>query len=154
MKRLISLFLLLCLSLAAFADTTAIVGGKVHTVGPQGIIENATIIVIDGRIAAVGSGLAVPNGATVIDASGKIVTPGLFSPIGTLGLVEVGNSAGPVDASQKGAQFTAGFDVADAYNARSTLVPVQRIEGVTRAVIAPSPALLTPLETRGTCSLV
>lgn len=145
MNRLIPLLIVqcfsaLCYSLPAIAGTTAIVGGKVHTVGPQGTIENATIIVVDGRITAVGSGLTVPNGATVIDASGKIVTPGLFSPIGSLGLVEVGNSAGPVDSSQKGNQFTAGFDVADAYNSRSTLIPIQRIEGVTRAAIAPSPS--------------
>lgn len=139
MNRLVSLLLALSLAWPVLADTTAIVGAKVHTVGPLGTIENATIVVVDGRIAAVGSGVTVPTDATVIDASGKIVTPGLFSPIGSLGLVEVGNSAGPVDSSQSGELFTAGFDVADAYNARSTLVPVQRIEGVTRAVIAPSP---------------
>jgi len=138
MKHLISL-LLVVLSVPAFSQTTAIVGGKVHTVGPEGTLENATIIVVDGRIHAVGTGLGVPDGAQTIDASGKIITPGLFSPIGRLGLVEVGLSAGPVDSEQRGDHFTAGFDVADAYNRRSTLVAVNRIEGVTRAAIAPSP---------------
>jgi imidazolonepropionase-like amidohydrolase len=140
MSRLIPLLIALCFTLPAIADTTAIVGGKVHTVGPQGTIENATIIIVDGQITAVGSGFGVPDGATVIDASGKIVTPGLFSPLGNLGLVEVGMSAGPVDSAQVGDQFTAGFDVADAYNSRSTLIPIQRIDGVTRAAITPSPA--------------
>ena len=139
MNRLISLLIALCCTLPAFADTTAIVGGKVHTVGPQGTIDNATIIIVDGEIFAVGSGIGVPDGATVIDASGKIVTPGLFSVIGQLGLVEVSSSAGPADSSQLGDQFTAGFDVADAYNPRSTLIPIQRIEGITRAAIVPSP---------------
>ena len=139
MIRVTTLVLALLLAVPAIAETTAIVGGTVHTVGPQGTIENATILIVDGRIRAVGSGVQVPDGATRIDASGKIVTPGLFSPVGRLGLVEVGNSAGPVDSTQAGDQFTAGFDVADAYNRRSTLVPVQRIEGVTRAVIAPTP---------------
>lgn len=139
MIRLMSFVCAVCLSLPALAGTTAIQGGKVYTVGPRGTIENATIVIVDGRIAAVGSGVAVPDGATIINASGKIITPGLFSPIGSLGLVEVSNSAGPVDSSQSGKQFTAGFDVADAYNSRSTLVPIQRIEGVTRAAIAPSP---------------
>ncbi len=124
----------------AFAQTTAIVGAKVHTVGPQGTIENATIIVVADKINAVGKGLTVPAGAKTIDASGKVITPGLFSPIGQMGLVEVGFSAGPVDGQQRGQQFTAGFDVADAYNRRSTLVPINRIEGVTRAAIGPSPA--------------
>lgn len=123
----------------AHAETTAIVGGTVHTVGPEGTIEDATVIITDGRITAVGSNVRAPSGATVIDAAGKVVTPGLFTPIGSLGLVEVGFSAGPDDSAQRGDQFTASFDVADAYNRRSTLIPVNRIEGVTRALIAPSP---------------
>jgi len=124
---------------AAVAETTAIVGATVHTMGPQGRIENATIIIEDGRIASVSADASVPKGATTIDARGKIVTPGLFSPIGNLGLVEVGLSAGPLDAVQRGDRFTASFDVADAFNPRSTLIAVNRIEGITRAVIAPTP---------------
>jgi imidazolonepropionase-like amidohydrolase len=120
------------------AETTAITGATVHTVGPQGSIENATIIISDGRIVSVGSSKA-PDGATIIDAAGKIITPGLFTPIGSIGLVEVGFSAGPDDGVQRGDQFTASFDVADAYNRRSTLVAINRIEGVTRALIAPGP---------------
>ena len=139
MSRLITALALLALALPASAATTAIVGGKVHTVGPQGTIENGTVLIVDGRIAAVGADVDVPADAVTIDASGKIVTPGLFSPFGQLGLVEVGFSAGPLDYSQRGEQFTAGFDIADAYNPRSTLIPINRIEGVTRAVVAPAP---------------
>jgi len=139
MNRLTTLVVSVCFSLPALADTTAIVGGKVHTVGPEGTIDNATIIIDDGRITAVGSGVGVPDGATVIDASGKIVTPGLFSPNGRLGLVEVGLSGDSIDSGQSGTQFTASFDVADSYNPRSPAVAIQRIEGVTRAVIAPAP---------------
>ena len=139
MSRLILTLALLALALPAAAATTAIVGGKVHTVGPQGTIGNATILIVDGRIAAVGDDIEVPAGAETIDAAGKIITPGLFSPLGQLGLVEVGFSAGPLDYSQRGNQFTAGFDVADAYNPRSSLVAINRIEGVTRAVVAPMP---------------
>ncbi len=139
MNRLITLIATLIIAAPAIAETTAIIGGTVHTVGPQGTIENATIVIADGKIQAVGSGVRVPAGASTVDASGKIITPGLFSPLGQLGLVEVGSSAGPVDSSQAGEQFTAGFDVADAYNRRSALIPIQRIEGVTRAAITPSP---------------
>ena len=139
MNRLITAIALLALSLQASADTTAIVNGKIHTVGPLGTIESGTILIVDGRITAVGPNAAIPEGSETIDASGKVVTPGLFSPYGHLGLVEVSSSAGPVDYSQRGKQFTASFDVADAYNPRSTLVPINRIEGVTRAVVAPSP---------------
>ena len=149
MKKLTFAVLLLVVSLHAAAQTVAITGGKVHTVGPQGTIENATIIIIDGKFAAIGRDLDIPRGAKTIDASGKIVTPGLFSPLGTLGLEEVGMSAGPVDSEQRGTDFTAGFDVADAYNRRSTLVAVTRIEGVTRAAIAPAPAYASAGSSRG-----
>jgi len=136
--------LILSLALALFATpgmaaTVAIVGGKIQTVGPQGTIDNGTVLIVNGRIAAVGADVEVPAGAETIDATGKVVTPGLFSPQSQLGLVEVGFSAGPLDYSQRGDRYTAGFDVADAYNPRSTLIAVNRIEGVTRAVIAPSP---------------
>lgn len=139
MNRLTIAFALLAFALPAAADTTAIVGGKVHTVGPMGTVENATVLIIDGRIAAVGDDVDVPEGATTIDASGKVVTPGLFSPFGQLGLVEVGFSAGPLDYAQRGERFTAAFDIADAYNPHSTLIAINRIEGVTRAVVAPTP---------------
>ncbi len=130
----------LTIAISSQAATTVIVGAKVHTVGPQGTLENATVLIEDGRIAAVGAKVELPAGATIIDATGKIVTPGLFSSFGQLGLVEVGFSAGLIDSDQRNANFTAGFDIADAYNPRSTLVAVNRIEGVTRAVIAPTPA--------------
>ena len=138
MKNLTLALLVFVFVNVAYAETTAIVGATVHTVGPGGTIENATIIISDGRIVSVGDNTKAPDGATVIDAGGKIVTPGLFTPVGDLGLVEVGFSAGPVDGVQRGDQFTASFDVTDAYNRRSTLIGINRIEGVTRALIAPS----------------
>lgn len=139
MKRA-SIVCLLLVAGTSFADETAIVGATVHTVGPQGSIDDATIVISDGRISAVGAGIAAPAGANVIDAGGKVVTPGLFTPSGTLGLAEVGYSAGPLDAVQRGEQFTASFDIADAFNPRSTLIAVNRIEGVTRTLIEPSAA--------------
>jgi len=118
MKQLLLATLLALFTAVSAAETTAIVGATVHTVGPQGSIENSTVIIADGRITAVGSNIKPPNGANVIDASGKVVTPGLFTPDGYLGLVEVGFSAGPLDAVQRGEQFTASFDIADAFNPR------------------------------------
>jgi len=134
--RIASLLLSMVAAIAT-AETTAISGATVHTMGPQGTIENATIIVEDGQFAYAGAATQPPDGATVIDATGKIITPGLFTPAGYLGLVEVGLSAGPLDAVQRGDRITAGFDVADAYNPRSTLIAVNRVEGVTRALITP-----------------
>ncbi|MEJ2257918.1 MAG: amidohydrolase family protein [Woeseiaceae bacterium] len=140
MSRIITAFACAVFALPAFADTTAIVGGKVQTVGPQGTIESGTVLIIDGRIAAVGTDVDVPADANTVDAIGKVVTPGLFAPISELGLVEGSLSAGPADSGQRGERFTAGFDVADAYNPRSSLIAINRIEGITRAVVAPTPA--------------
>lgn len=124
----------------AYAQTAAIVGATVHTVGPQGSIANATVVFEDGVITAVGRNIDVPAGVEHIAGEGMIVTPGIFSPYGQLGLVEVGAVAGTVDSIQRGDAFSAGFDVTYAFNPNSTLIAINRIEGVTRAVIAPQPS--------------
>ncbi|MBX9602738.1 MAG: amidohydrolase family protein [Bryobacteraceae bacterium] len=62
---------------ASAQETTAIRGATVHTAaGPP--IPNATIIIRAGKIAAVGAGAAIPQGARVIDAQGKHITPGMI----------------------------------------------------------------------------
>jgi imidazolonepropionase-like amidohydrolase len=57
---------------------TAITNAKIMTVGPLGNIEKGTILIKGGKITAVGADVTVPAGATVIDASGRVVTPGLI----------------------------------------------------------------------------
>ncbi len=138
MIRRFAVATLLALPAMGLADSFAITGARVHTVGPQGTLDDATVVVEDGRIVAVGRDVDVPAGARQIDGSGKIVTPGLFSAIGNLGVTEVNAVDGTVDYVQRGDDFTASFDVADAYNPRSTLIPINRIEGVTRAAILPA----------------
>ncbi len=140
MSRLMVIAALLGAGVIAHAQTTAVTGATVHTLGPDGTLEDATVVFADGRIIAVGTDVDVPRNALVVDAGGKIVTPGLMTPVGRIGLVEVSASAGPVDSVQRGDRFTASFDVADAFNPRSTLVAVNRIEGITRAVITPDAA--------------
>lgn len=56
----------------------AIVGGDVHTVtGP--VVRKGTILVEDGKIKEIGQSVAVPDDAEVIDATGKIITPGFVA---------------------------------------------------------------------------
>ncbi|CAM2069790.1 Amidohydrolase family protein [Sulfidibacter corallicola] len=50
----------------------------IWTAGPQGILEGADLLVEDGKVKAVGKGLQAPGDATVIDAAGKHVSPGLI----------------------------------------------------------------------------
>jgi imidazolonepropionase-like amidohydrolase len=50
----------------------------IWTAGPQGTLRGADLLVRGGKIAAVGTGLAAPAGAVVIDATGKHVAPGII----------------------------------------------------------------------------
>ena len=52
-------------------------GATIWTSGPQGTVQNADLLVTDGKISAVGNGLKVPAGAPVIDGKGVHVTPGI-----------------------------------------------------------------------------
>jgi len=137
---------ILCLAQTAAAETVIYQGATVHTMGPAGTLTDAVIVIRDGRFAAVGVDLEIPTDTAggsesgrVIDASGKIITPGFFSAMGQLGLTEVSGVDQTVDYYQTGERFSAGFDIADAYNHRSTLVAINRTGGITRALTAPSP---------------
>jgi imidazolonepropionase-like amidohydrolase len=140
MRRLLFLSLLALTTLAgaAAAESVVITGATIHTLGPQGTIQNGTLVIEDGRIRAVGPAVPVPAGARRIDARGKVVTPGLFDSLSRLGVVEVGAVEGTRDATVQDDRITAAFTVVDAFNPRSVLIPVNRIEGLTRAVVAPN----------------
>jgi imidazolonepropionase-like amidohydrolase len=56
----------------------AVTNATLWTCGPEGIVEGATLVVREGKIVAVGKDVEVPEGATVIDAQGKHVTPGII----------------------------------------------------------------------------
>ena len=120
---------------SALADCTAYVGGTVYL--PQGPAEGATLVV-DG--ATIG---ASAEGCTEVDVTGKVLTPGLVAVGGEIGLVEVGLEGGTRDGDAGGTAVRASFQVVDGYNPRSTLIPVQRLEGVTSAVIQPSGGLVS-----------
>jgi len=122
----------------AVAETVAITGGKVYTVsGPP--IENGTVVIRDGKISAVGAGLAVPAGARVVDAAGKWVTPGLFDSASQLGVVEISAVPATTESSLEDDRITAAFDVVDGLDPLTTPVAVTRIEGITRAAVLPEP---------------
>ena len=120
-----------------WAERLALVGGTVHTMGPAGAITNAVILIEDGTIQAVGSDLRVPPGTTRIDTTGKVITPGLFDSLTRFGLVEISQISQTVDDRTEDDEITAAFDVADAINPRSTLLAINRAEGLTRAMVAP-----------------
>ncbi|MGH7572205.1 MAG: amidohydrolase family protein [Gemmatimonadota bacterium] len=125
------------------AQEIAIVGGTVNPVsGPP--LEGATVLIQDGRIAAVGTGVEVPASAQVIDAAGKVVTPGLFDPWSSIGLIEV-DQVRPTNDDRLADDediVTAAFDPLYGLNPRSTLIPWARLGGVTTVATGPRGGLI------------
>ncbi len=118
------------------AQTIAVTGATVYPVsGPK--LDNATVLIKDGKIAAVGAQVTIPTGAARIDARGKWVTPGLIDGAGQMGLVEILYVSGTREGSVKGDTIAAAFNVAEGLNPASALIPVTRIEGITTALAAP-----------------
>ncbi|HEX5439022.1 MAG TPA: amidohydrolase family protein [Gemmatimonadaceae bacterium] len=127
---------------SAAAQTIAIVGGKVFPVS-SAPIEHGTVLIRNGKIAAVGANVAVPAGAERIDATGKWVTPGLVNSATDLGVDEIGAVTETRDAHAKTATgIAAGFRVIDGFNPRSVHIQGAREAGVTTAVVLPSGGLI------------
>lgn len=113
----------------------AIVNGAVHPVsGPP--IEKGTVLIRDGRIDAVGADLAVPAGATVIDATGAHVWPGLIDAGGVMGLAEIQMLRQTRDSSEI-ARLSPELRAASAVNPFSEHVRVSRTAGLTTTVTGP-----------------
>lgn len=138
--RLITLAAVAWLVAAAptVADTIAITNARVQTMGKQGEIASATIVMRDGRISAVGANVRVPAGATVIDAKGRIVTPGLYIAGTDLGAHEIELISATQDTATKNSALSAAFDVQYGIDANAIAIPVARMTGVTRAVVMPA----------------
>ena len=119
----------------AQAQDLLIRNATVHTASARGTLRNTDVLVKQGRIAAIGSGLVAGN-APVVDAQGQSLTPALFGGITDIGVEEVSGESSTVDATLAlGAnaadmQVRPEFDVTLAYNPESVLVPVARVEGI------------------------
>ena len=98
--------LALVFSAATFAQTArpsvvAIRGGTILTV-TRGTIQNGTIVLRDGKIAAIGgAGTDIPSGADVVDAKGRFVTPGIIDAHSHIGADSI-NEGGTTVSSMTG----------------------------------------------------
>jgi len=138
-----TLILLATLTAPASAQTVAITGGTVYPVsGPP--IQNGTVLIRDGRIAAVGTGVAIPPDARRVDATGKIVTPGLVNAATQLSIVDIGAVASTRNSNARGREgIAAAFTVWDGLNPLSVLIPPARSAGITSVVIAPRGGMIS-----------
>lgn len=119
-------------------ETVAITNARVLPVsGPA--IERGTVVIRAGKIDAVGADARVPAGARVIDGTGRIVTPGWIESATQIGIVEIPSGAeGTDDQASTDKELSAAFNVVDSFNGESTVIPVTRVEGITRAVVMPA----------------
>ena len=116
------------------AEDVAVTGGTAFTKGGNGKIENATVLMSDGKIVSVTSGGTVPDGYRILDATGKWITTGFMASGTSLGLSEVALSGDNNDATATKAKDTIGLDVVYSLNPYNAVIANTRIEGVTRAV--------------------
>jgi imidazolonepropionase-like amidohydrolase len=123
------------------SGSTVITNATVH-VGNGQIMEKASIVITNGKIAAVGTSVSVPAGATTVDASGKHVYPGLILPASNLGLVEVPSVRATSDVQEIG-ELNPNIRSIVAYNTDSKVINVLRSNGVLLANIVPEGGLIS-----------
>lgn len=137
MMRTIAILLAFAATPAA-AQTIAVTHAEAWTMETGEPVKDATILIENGRIVSVTPGGGVPQGASVIDARGKPVTPGLMNGATQVGLIETASG----DTRDQGSadDRNPGFDPSRALNGNSTLVSLIRADGITRALVYPSPS--------------
>ena len=151
MKKIIISFLSLTFVVIAFSQSTVlptppakgvtvIKNATVHD-GNGKTTENATIVITDGKITAVGTNISAPANATTIDAKGKHVYPGLILPVSSLGLVEISSVRASSDVQEIG-DMNPNVRSIVAYNADSKVINTLRSNGILMANIVPQGSFL------------
>ena len=143
LNRAVALVAMCAVASSLGAQTIAITGGKVYPVnGPP--IEGGTVLIRNGKIAAVGKDIAIPGDAEKVDATGKWVTPGLVNSSTSVGLGDVGFSGGPRELGAKGHDgIAASFQLWLGFNTQSVMIAPAREGGVTSIMIDPQGGLVS-----------
>ncbi|KPD22955.1 MULTISPECIES: amidohydrolase family protein [Idiomarina] len=115
-------------------------GGTLHTVS-NGVLTDSDLVFENGKITAIGRDVSIPQGAEVIDISGKHVYPGVIAMDTTIGLNEIEAVRATRDAREVGDIHP---EVAGhiAFNADSEIIPTVRYHGITHAQVAPEGSLV------------
>ncbi len=111
-------------------------------------IDDGTLVIRDGKIAAVGANVEIPSGAKVIDAKGMQIYPGLFDPITQMGLREIGAVSATVDSTETG-DYNPDAVAATAVLPSSEHIPVTRASGITEVLAVPASGGLDATGSRG-----
>lgn len=127
----------------------ALTGGTVH-VGDGQVLENATVLVRDGLIEAVGSDLTVPVEAFAVDASGLHIYPGIIDALSPHGLKKPegqrgegqsgpgrGPGAGQPEDNPEGPGLYSYVQAASRINPQDSRLDSLREAGITAIHVAP-----------------
>jgi imidazolonepropionase-like amidohydrolase len=124
------------------AGTFAIINARIVTVSGA-TIENGTVLIQDGRIAAVGAGISVPASAEKIDGKGLSVYPGMIDAGTNLGLAEIPLGANAtVDLVEVGDQ-NANAKAITGINPYSSHINVTRVNGITTVLSYPAGGIIS-----------
>ncbi len=124
------------------AGTFAITNARIVTVSGA-VIESGTIVIRDGKIAAVGASVSIPSGAERIDGRGLSVYPGMIDAGTNLGLVEIGLGVpGSVDVNETG-DMNANAKAISAIHPHSAHVSITRVNGITTVQSAPGGGIIS-----------
>jgi imidazolonepropionase-like amidohydrolase len=119
----------------------AIVHAQVYLPDGRKPLTDGTVVLGDGKVLAVGAGVAAPAGAVVVDGRGKVVTPGLIDAQTDVGVVDVDLEPQSDDTDVR-ATMTPALRMIDGYNPRSSLVEITRAAGITSVVVSPAGGIL------------
>jgi imidazolonepropionase-like amidohydrolase len=125
----------------------AITHAKIFTLAGSPL-EDATLVIRDGKIAAIGATVEVPPGAQVIDAKGLQVYPGLFDSVTQMGLREIGAVSATVDSAETG-NYNPDVVAATAISPSSEHIPVTRAAGITEVLAVPASGGMDSFGSRG-----
>ncbi len=143
MKRMLAFVFVLTAGAAraAEAPVTVLKGGRIVPVsGPA--IENGVLVMSGGKIVAVGSAVAIPGGATVVDVTGQTVYPGLIDALSQVGLTEISSVPASMDVTEV-RDFNPQVKAWVALNPYTEHIPVARANGVTAVQAAPQGRLIS-----------
>ena len=135
--RILLLITSLLFTGSAVAQTVLIQNATIVSASSAQDAAPQDILIKGGKIAKIGTGLSVPDDAELIDASGKMVAPGFFNAETAIGLTEVSAVDGTRDSYAENDRITASLRVADAINSSSTVIPHNRMLGLTHALVQP-----------------
>ncbi len=128
--------------------TVVIKNGNIYTATGK-VINNGVVVIKNGKIAEVGTTVPEEANATVIDASGRNVYPGLILPNTDLGISEIASGVrGSNDYFELG-EYNPSVRSVVAYNTDSKIINTLRANGILLACVAPQGRLIT-----GTSSVV